>query len=55
MNDYCKKKKLKVVKVKLDGVNHIGLQTKKFGLMAFAKEIYDVVLTKIKLICVKYN
>lgn len=55
MNDYCKKKKLKVSKVKLDGVNHIGLQTKKYGLMAFLKEIYDVCSTKIKLFGVKYN
>src|SRR3989338_2590061 len=50
MNDYCKKKKLKVIKIKLDGMNHIGLQTKKYGLMAFLKEIHDVVLTKIKLL-----
>ena len=55
MNDYCKKKKLKIFKVKLDGMNHIGLQTKKYGLMAFLKEIYDVVLIKIKLFGVKYN
>ncbi|MBI2541658.1 glycosyltransferase [Candidatus Woesearchaeota archaeon] len=55
MNNYCKKKKLKVAKVKLDGMDHIGLQTKKFGLSAFVKEIYDVILTKIKLIGVKYN
>ncbi len=55
MNDYCKKKKLKVVKIKLDGMDHIGLQTKKYGLMAFLKEIYDVALTKIKLFGVKYD
>ena len=55
MNDYCKKKKLKVVKVKLEGMDHIGLQTKKYGLMAFLKEIYDVVLTRIKLLGVKYD
>ncbi len=55
MNDYCKKKKLKVVKVKLNGMDHIGLQTKKYGLMAFLKEIYDVVLTKIKLWGVRYD
>ena len=55
MNDYCRKKKLKVAKVKMDGVDHIGLQTKKFGLMAFIKEIYDVVMTKVKLIGVKYG
>ncbi len=55
MNDYCKKKNLKVIKVKLDGMNHIGLQTKKYGLMAFLREIYDVVLTKIKLLGVKYD
>ena len=55
MNDYCKKKKLKVVKVKLEGMDHIGLQTKKYGLVAFLKEIYDVVLTRIKLLGVKYD
>lgn len=55
MNDYCKKKKLKVVKIKLDRVNHIGLQTKKYGLMAFLNEIYDVVLIRIKLLRVKYD
>lgn len=55
MNDYCKKKRLRVVKIKMDGVDHIGIQTKKYGLMAFVKEIYDVVLTKIKLMGVKYD
>ena len=55
MNDYCKKKRLKVAKVMLKGVDHIGLQTKKYGWMAFLKEIYDVISTKIKLLPVKYN
>ncbi len=55
MNDYCKKKKLKVAKVKLDGMGHIGIQTKKYGMMAFLKETYDVISTKIKLIGVKYD
>ncbi|MBI2650337.1 glycosyltransferase family 2 protein [Candidatus Woesearchaeota archaeon] len=55
MNDYCKKKKLNIAKVKLDGMDHIGLQTKKYGLMAFLKEIYDVILIKIKLFGVKYD
>lgn len=55
MNDYCKKKKLKVVKVKLDGVDHIGMQHKKYGVMTFLKQIYEVTLTKIKLLTVKYN
>ena len=55
MNDYCKKKKLKIAKIKLYGMDHIGLQTKKYGLMAFLKEIYDVISTKIKLLKVKYN
>ena len=55
MNDYCKKKKLKVAKVKLDGMDHIGMQTKKYGIMAFLKETYDVILTKIKLLGVRYN
>lgn len=55
MNDYCRKKGLRVAKLKLNGMDHIGLQTKKFGLMAFIKEIYDVISTKIKLVGVKYN
>ena len=55
MNDYCRKKGLKVAKVKLNGMDHIGLQTKKFGLMAFVKEIYDVISTKAKLIGVRYD
>lgn len=55
MNDYCKKKKLKVAKVKLDGMDHIGLQTKKYGLKAWIKETYDVISTKIKLLGVKYD
>ena len=55
MNDYCKKKKLKVAKVKLDGMDHIGVQTKKYGLMAFLKEIYDVAMTKVKMIGLKYD
>ena len=55
MNDYCKKKKLKVAKVKLDGMDHIGMQTKKYGVMAFVKETYDVIMTKIKLLRVKYD
>ncbi len=55
MNDYCKKKKLKVAKVKLDGMDHIGLQTRKYGLRAFVKEIHDVIATKIKLFGVRYD
>ena len=55
MNDYCKKKKLKIARVKLDGMDHIGLQTKKYGILAFAKEIYDVILTRIKLLGVWYD
>ena len=55
MNDYCRKMKLKMVTVKLDGMDHIGIQTKKYGLMAFLKEIYDVILTKIKLLNVRYD
>lgn len=55
MNDYCRKKGLKVAKVKLNGMDHIGLQTKKFGFMAFVKEIYDVISTKAKLIGVRYD
>ena len=55
MNDYCRKKGLNVVKVKMNGVDHIGIQTKKYGLMAFVEEIYEVILTKIKLIGVEYK
>ena len=55
MNDYCRKKKLKIAKIKLDGMDHIGLQTKKYGMMAFVKEIHDVIATKIKLLGVKYD
>lgn len=55
MNDYCKKKKLKVAKVFMDGMDHIGVQAKKYGLMAFLKEIYDVILTKAKLVGVRYD
>ena len=55
MNDYCKKKKLKVAKVKLDGMDHIGIQAKKYGLMAFVRQIYDAILTRIKLLGVKYD
>ena len=55
MNDYCKKKRLKVGKIKLDGMDHIGLQTKKYGIMAFLKEIYEVSLTKIRLFGVRYD
>jgi len=55
MNDYCRKKKLKIAKIKLGGVDHIGLQTKKYGLNAFLKEIYDVVATKIKLFGARYG
>ena len=55
MEDYLKKKKLKIAKIRLEGVDHIGLQTKKYGIMAFLKQIYDFVLTKIKLFGVKYD
>ena len=54
MNDYCRKKKLKIAKVKLDGLDHIGLQTKKYGLYSFIKECYDVAKTKIRLWKVRY-
>lgn len=55
MNDYCRKKNLKFLTVKLDGVNHIGIQAKKYGLIAFLKQIYEVIATKIKLLGVKYD
>lgn len=55
MNDYCRKKKLKFSTVKLDGVDHIGVQAKKYGLMAFLKQIYEVTLTKVKLLKVRYE
>lgn len=55
MNDYCRKKNLKFSTIKLNGVDHVGVQAKKHGLMAFLKQIYDVVLTRIKLFGVKYD
>ncbi|MDP3765791.1 MAG: glycosyltransferase family 2 protein [Nanoarchaeota archaeon] len=55
MNDYCRKKNLKFSTIKLDGVDHVGVQAKKHGLMAFLKQIYDVVLTRIKLLSIKYD
>ena len=55
MNDYCRKKNLKFSIVKLDGVDHVGVQAKKYGLMVFLKQIYDVALTRIKLLGFKYN
>ena len=54
MNDYCKKKHLKVITVKLDDLDHIAGQTKKYGILSFVKECYDVIFTKIKLMGVKY-
>lgn len=55
MNNYCRKKNLKFSTVKLDGVDHTGVQAKKYGLMAFLRQIYDVALIRIKLLGVKYN
>lgn len=55
MNNYCKKRRLVVKKVMLDGLNHIGLQTKKYGPGAFFKEIKEVIKTKIKLTRVRYD
>ena len=55
MEDYLKKKKLKIAKIRLEGVDHIGLQTKKYGIMAFLNEIYSFILTKIRLFGVKYD
>ena len=50
MNDYCKKKKLKVIKVKLDGMDHLGILNKKFKLTEFSKKIYSFIITRIKLL-----
>lgn len=55
MNDYCKKKRLKMETIKLDGLNHIGGQAKKYGWRAFIKEVYDVGLVKLKLFGVEYS
>lgn len=55
MNNYCKKKRLGVSKIMLNGLDHIGMQTKKYGIKAFAKEVFDVVNTKIKLIGIRWN
>ena len=55
MNDYCKKKNLKFSIIKLDGVDHVGVQAKKYGLMAFLRQIYDVALTRVRLLRIRYN
>ena len=55
LNHYCKKKKLKVAKVRIYGMNHIGLQIKKYGFISFLKEIYEVALIRIKLLRIKYD
>ena len=55
MNNYCRKKGLKIAKVRLPGVDHIGGQTMKYDFVAFLKEVYEVVLTRIKLFSVKYD
>ncbi len=55
MNDYCKKKGMQWTTEHLNGVDHIWLQTRKEGIMAVLKEIYDVALTRIKLIGVRYD
>lgn len=55
MNDYCKKKKLKIVKIKLDNIDHVGMQHKKYGIFALLKQIYDVAMVRIKLLRLKYN
>lgn len=55
MNDYCKKKKIKIAKIKLEGVDHVGLQTKKYGIAAFLKETYDLILIRIKLLRLNYD
>ena len=55
MNDYCRKKKLGVSKIMLNGLDHIGIQTKKYGIKAFAKEVFDVINTKRRLIGMRWN
>jgi glycosyltransferase involved in cell wall biosynthesis len=55
INHYCRKKRLKVRTVKLDGVDHIGIQTKKYGLGAFLKECFSVFRTRMKLIRFRYD
>ena len=55
MNDYCRKKRLGVSKIMLNGLDHIGIQTKKYGIKAFAKEVFDVINTKRRLIGMRWN
>ncbi len=55
MNDYCRKKKLGLAKIKLEGVDHVGVQAKKYGLIAFIKQICEVGVIRLKLLNVKYN
>lgn len=50
MNDYCKKKKLKVIKVRLDGMDHLGVLNKKSKLTEFSKKVYSFIITRIKLL-----
>ncbi len=50
MNDYCRKKKLKIVKVKLHGMDHLGILNKKFELTEFSKKVYSFIITRIKLL-----
>ena len=55
MNDYCKKKKLKVMKVKLDGMNHLGILNKKSKLTEFSKKVYSFIITRIKLLNIRHR
>ena len=41
--------------LKMDGVNHVGLQSYKYGVFAYAKEIYAVGRTTILLMGAKYE
>ncbi len=54
MNDYCRKKKLKIVKVKLDGMDHLGILNKKSKLTEFSKKVYSFIITRIKLLNSRY-
>lgn len=55
MNHYCRKKRLKVSTVRMAGVNHVGLQSHKYGALAYAKEIYAVGRTTILLMGTRYE
>lgn len=53
LNHYCKKNKLRVVKKTLFGLDHSLSQYEKRGFFSMLKEVYDVVIVRVKLLIVK--